>query len=194
MIHRYKHWTLAGVATLLVVLVGGCPTDFEDVLQNLELTIDNSVGVIQTDDPRDIVVLPDEFDDRGDTIIIDDSADVIADITDDLTVEVLPDITILGFENLTGYDIYVTYAVDGEDQGVLVYDGETLLLEYNCLTFIELVWEEDFDPVTGVFVDEYDLSDTNFLSPLDFDCGEALIVTIDPFGVSATAELIDLVN
>lgn len=118
---------------------------------------------------------------------------MIVDISSDLTVDVLDDITILGFQNLTGYDIYITYAVDDEPQGVLVYDGETLLLEYECLTYIDLFTEEDFDPFTGVFVAEYDISDV-FFEPQDFDCGEALIITIDPFGVDVSFEYIDLVN
>lgn len=196
MIRRHQRWTLVAVATLLVGLVGGCPIDIEDVLddlEELELTIDNSVNVIQGDDPRDIVVLPSGFVDRGDTIIIADDADVIVDVTTDLTVEVLPDITLLGFENLTGYDIYITYAVDDEVQGALVYDGETLLLEYGCLTYIDLLTEEDFEPLTGLFVGEFDLSDVSF-GPRDFYCGEALIITIDPFGVTAAVEYIDLID
>ena len=190
MTRQFQRWTLAAAAMLLVVTVGGCPVDVGDVLDELEqlqINIDNSVDVIQTDDPRYIDNYPSDF---TDTIIIDDNADVIVDVTQDLTVDVLDDITILGFENLTGYDIYITYAVDDEPQGVLVYDGETLLLEYDCLSYIDLYTEEDFDTFTGVFVDEYDISDVYF-TPDDFYCGEALIITIDPFGVSATVDYID---
>lgn len=191
MTRQFQRWTLAAVALLLAGMVGGCPVDVGDVLDELEqlqINIDNSVDVIQTEDPRDIVTYPSGF---NETIIIDDRADVIVDVTVDLTVDVLDDITILGFENLTGYDIYITYAVDDELQGVLVYDGETLLLEYDCLSYIDLFTEEDFDPSTGLFVaPQYDLSDIYF-TPDDFYCGEALIITIDPFGVSATVDYID---
>jgi hypothetical protein len=196
MCNRNQRWLLAGVAVLLTGIMAGCPIDFEDVLddlEDLELTIDQSVNIIQQDDPRDVVVYPADFDDRGDTIIIADDADVIVDVSEDLVLIELPDITLLGFENLTGFDVYITYAVDGEIQGVLVYSGETLLLEYPCLTLIELFTEEDFDPLTGTFLDEYDLSGNDFVNPFDFECGEALIITIDPFALTATAEQIDLV-
>jgi hypothetical protein len=186
--------TLAvGLAVCLAAT--GCNLDLEDVLdelEELELTIDRSVNVIQADDPR-TVILPTEFDDRGDTIIIDNGVDVIVDVSEQLVIAELPNITLVGFENVTGYDIYVTFLVDGDLQGVLVFDGETLLLEYPCLSLIELLDEEDFDPFSGVFIDEFDLRGTDFWNPFDFECGDAIIITIDPFAVSATAERIDLI-
>lgn len=197
MINRNQRWLLAGVAVLLTGIMAGCPINFEDVLdelEELELTIDRSVNIIQQEDPREVVVLPGDFYDRGDTIIIADDADVIVDISEDLVLIELPDTTLVGFENLTGFDVYITYAVDGEIQGVLVYDGETLLLEYPCLTLIELFSEEDFDPLSGVFWDEYDLSGIDFINPFDFECGDAIIITIDPYSLTASAERIDLID
>lgn len=183
------------VALLLSGLsLTGCGLDLEEILdelEELELTIDQSVDIIQQIDPRNLVP-PQDFVDRGDTVIIDNSVDVIVDVSDDLVYEELPNITLLGFENLTGFDVYITYYADNELQGVFVYDGETLLLEYDCLTWVDLDWEEDFDPVTGAFWAEYDLDGISF-GPTDFYCGEALIITIDAFGVYATVEYIDLV-
>ena len=197
MSNRNERCLLAGVAVLLLGIMAGCPIDFGDMLdelEDLELTIDRSVNIIQEDDPRDVVILPADFYDRGDTIIIADDADVIVDVSQDLVIVELPDITLVGFENLTGFDVYITYAVDDEIQGVLVYDGETLLLEYPCLTLIELFSEEDFDPLSGVFLDEYDLSGIDFVNPFDFECGDAIIITIDPFSLTASAERIDLID
>lgn len=197
MSNRNERCLLAGVAVLLLGIMAGCPIDFGDVLdelEDLELTIDRSVNIIQEDDPRDVVILPADFYDRGDTIIIADDADVIVDVSQDLVIVELPDITLVGFENLTGFDVYITYAVDDEIQGVLVYDSETLLLEYPCLTLIELFSEEDFDPLSGVFLDEYDLSGIDFVNPFDFECGDAIIITIDPFSLTASAERIDLID
>jgi hypothetical protein len=197
MSNRNERRLLAGVAVLLLGIVAGCPVDFGDVLddlEDLELTIDQSVNIIQEEDPREVVVLPADFDDRGDTIIIADDADVIVDVSEDLVIVELPDITLVGFENLTGFDVYITYAVDGELQGVLVYRNETLLLEYPCLTLIELIAEEDFDPLTGSFLDEYDLTGIDFVNPFDFECGDALIITIDPFALTASTERIDLID
>ena len=197
MSNRNERCLLAGVAVLLLGIMAGCPIDFGDMLdelEDLELTIDRSVNIIQEDDPRDVVILPADFYDRGDTIIIADDADVIVDVSQDLVIVELPDITLVGFENLTGFDVYITYAVDDEIQGVLVYDSETLLLEYPCLTLIELFSEEDFDPLSGIFLDEYDLSGIDFVNPFDFECGDAIIITIDPFSLTASAERIDLID
>jgi hypothetical protein len=185
------------VLTLLSGLVAsGCGVlgggDVLEDLEDLELRIDRSVNIIQEDDPRRVAP-PAGFVDRGDTVIIADDVDIIVDVSEDLVVEELPDITLVGLENLTGYDIYVTYAVDGDVQGALVYEGETLLLEYFCLEVIELILEEDFDPVTGLFVDEFDLGNAEFINPFDFECGEALIITFDPVEVIAVPERIDLV-
>jgi len=187
-------WSLA-IGLVACLAAAGCNFDFEEVLdelEELELTIDRSVNIIQDDDPR-TVILPDAFYDRGDTIIIGDDVDVIVDVSTQLVIEELPDITLVGLENVTGFDIYLTFYVDGDLQGVLVFNGETLLLEYPCLSLIELIGEEDFDPFSGVFVDEFDLTGTDFFNPVDFDCGDAIIITIDPFAVSATAERIDLI-
>ena len=192
---RWKHRARALALVALGGLLAGCSTDFTedllDALEELEIEIGDRVTVIQDRDPRR-ETLPVGLVEREETIIIADDADVIISITDQLVVEELPDITLLGIENDTGYDIYVRYAVDGLIQGVLVYEGETLLLEYPCLDAIELLSEEDFDPVTGVFVEEYDLTGIEFLNGIDFYCGEAVIVNIDPYGVDATIETVDL--
>lgn len=185
---------MIAIGGLLAVVCGGCPVDIEDVLDeldDLELNLNRTVNVIQQEDPRD-VVLPVGLEDRGNTIIINNNVTVVNNVQEDLVVEVLPTINLLGFENLTGSDIYLTYAVDGDVQGILVYDGETLLLEYDCFEFVEMISEEDFDPFTGLFLDEFDLVGVDFVSGFDFFCGEALIITVDPFTLTASAETIDL--
>ncbi len=186
-------------ATLIMTIIGalalaGCNLDvdeFLDELENIEILIGDSVDVIQRDDPR-TVQLPDAFIDRGDSVVINTLVDVIVDVSTELIYEELPNVTLIGFENLTGYDVYMTYLVDGEFQGVFVYDGETLLLEYPCVDIIEMLTEEDFDPIFGDFVREFDISDTYYTNPFDFECGDALIVTIDPVSLVANAERLDL--
>ena len=147
-----------------------------------------AVGVIQTR-PQD---LPPVLVERGDTIIIDNRVTIIEDPAYDIDVVELPDRTVLGFENDTGWDIYITYYADDEFQGVYVYDGEALLLEYPCLSVIELISEDDVDPYTGVLVDSFDLTGVDFFNPDDFFCGDAFILNFDPYSVSARAEVIDL--
>jgi hypothetical protein len=104
----------------------------------------------------------------------------------------LPNRTVLGFENDTGWDIYITYYVDGDWQDVYVYDGEALPLDYPCLSVIELISEDDIDPYTGAIVDSFDLTGNDYFNPDDFICGDAFILNFDPFSISARAEVVDL--
>jgi hypothetical protein len=158
--------------------------DSEDVIGRLIA----AVGPVQTR-PQ---TLPPPLVERGDTIIIDNRVTIIEDPAHDIVVVELPDRTVLGFENDTGWDIYITYYADDQFQGVYVYDGEALLLEYPCLSVIELISEDDVDPDTGVLVDSFDLTGADFFNPDDFLCGDAFILNFDPFSVNAHAEVIDL--
>ena len=110
----------------------------------------------------------------------------------DLIVVDLPDWTGLSFENYTGWDLYITYYADGVWQDAYVYDGESLLLEYPCLSVIELVSEDDIDPYTGVLVDSFDLTGEDFFNPDDFICGDTFILSFDPDSINARAEVVDL--
>lgn len=188
-----RGWISRGVALFSpVLLCGGCLSS-EDVgnlissLSDIQVQIDSNVNSVQTEDPR-AVVLPPAATSQGDTVIIDNSVTVINNVQQDIIPSNLPDETILGIENQTGFDIYVQYFVDGELQGVFVYDGETLLLDYPCVDTVELVSEDDFDPFTGFQVDAFDLS-AFFTNPEDFSCGDAFIMTIDSEGISASVSL-----
>jgi len=110
----------------------------------------------------------------------------------DLVVVDLPDWTGLSFENDTGWDLYITYYADGVLQDAYVYDGESLLLEYPCLDLIELVSEDDIDPITGLVVDSFDLTGEDFFNPDDFVCGDAFILNFDPFTIDVRTEIVDL--
>jgi hypothetical protein len=181
--------TFVVVACLSLTLVGGCPilfTDIEDIADRLT----SAVGTIQTRQQT----LPPVLVEEGDTIIIDDSVTIINDPAEDIVVVELYDVTVLGFENDTGWDIYITYYADNELQGVYVYDGEALLLEYPCLSTIELISEDDVDPVTGDLVDSFDLVGSDFFNPYDFACGDAFILNFDPYTISVRTEVIDLLE
>lgn len=173
---------------------GGC--NFTIDIGSLELAaqqIDRAINAIQTEDPRDFTP-PDDLHDRGDTIIIDTDVTVVVNVEQQITVREAPRVTLLGFENLTGADIYIRYEADGEFQGIFIFDGETLLLEYPCLDDVALLSEDDFDPDTGVFIDSFDLRDIVFLNGPDFGCGEAFIISIDASSVLGSTEAIDLVQ
>jgi hypothetical protein len=150
----------------------------------------SAVSEVQTVDPRD-AELPDVLVQQGDTVIINQQVNVIVNIEQELAVAELPDVTVLGFENQTGWDIYVRYLADGDLQGIYVLDGETLLLEYPCLDTVELLSEDDIDPLSGALVDSFDLTSV-FFNPDDFACGDALVITLDPFAVDVAVQLIDL--
>ncbi|MBL8880495.1 MAG: hypothetical protein JNG88_15390 [Phycisphaerales bacterium] len=189
-------WSIATIASL-PILLGGCPSadDIEDILDELdlddiELRIDANVDQIQIEDPR-FVELPDDL---NETVIINNNVTIINNIQEDIVIEELPDVTLLGFENLTGFDGYYQYFVDGDLQGIFVFDGETLLLEYPCLTDIELASEEYFDPFTGVLEESFEIDNAFFERPADFDCGDAFIVTFTDIDISVDALAIDLLN
>ena len=150
----------------------------------------DSVGTVQTADPRD-VQLPDALSSSGDTVVIDADVHVIVDIEQDLEVVDLPDSTVVGFDNQTGYDLYIRFLADGDFQGVYVYDGDTLLLDYPCLDEIELLSEDDIDPFTGEVFDSFDLFEV-YVNPDDFMCGDALILPFEPADVQIVVEYIDL--
>lgn len=180
----------ACIAASVFAMLGGCPK-----IEDSDFTIDLSgltaaISSIQRDDPREIV-LPGPIVDSGDTIIIDNSVTVIVNPSVDIIVDDLPDQLIVGFENLTGFDIYLKYLADGEEQGVFVFDGETLLLEYPCLDEIEMLSEDDIDPDTGVLVQSFDLFSI-YIEGFDYECGDAFLITIDEEDVIGSVEAIDL--
>src|SRR3990172_5450015 len=138
------------IAACLPLSLGpGCPDVINIEIVDSATRLTNAVGTIQTR-PQ---TLPPVLVQQGDTILIDNSVTIINNPAQDLVVVELPNRTVLGFENETGWDIYIRYYADNELQGVYVYDGEALLLDYPCLTLIELVSEDDVDPNTGLLVD-----------------------------------------
>ena len=183
----------SAIAISLAALAGlagtGCDVQVGDLLADIELQLNSSVDRIQVSDPRTIV-LPPSIVDRGDAVVIWDEVEVIVSLQDQLVIQELPDITLLGIENLTGFDMYLWYTADGVDQEVFVYEGETLLLQYPCLDAVQLWVEEDYDEF-GNFVQSFDL-EADYFNPEDFYCGEALIITLDPFAVTASIEVIVL--
>ena len=175
-------------ACLSLGLVGGCSGQVSIDTGDTFTRLTDAVGVVQTQ-PQ---TLPPVLVQEGDTILIDASVTIIDDPAQDIVVVELPNRTVLGFENDTGWDIYIQYFADGDRQAVYVYDGEALLLEYPCLSVIELSSEDDVDPDTGVVVDWFDLSGTDFFNPDDFACGDAFILNFDPSSVGARTEVVDL--
>ena len=177
------------VACLSLSLGAGCSGPITIDVGDIAARLTDAVGVIQTQ-PQ---TLPPVLVQEGDTILIDAGVTIIDNPAQDIVVVELPNRTVLGFENDTGWDIYIQYFADGELQAVYVYDGEALLLEYPCLSVIELISEDDVDPATGLLVDSFDLTGADFSNPGDFVCGDAFILNFDPTAVNARTEVVDLV-
>jgi hypothetical protein len=180
--------TFVFAACLPLSLGAGCPDQITIDGVDITARLTGAVGVIQTR----AQTLPPVLVQQGDTILIDNSVTIINNPARDLVVVELPDRTVLGLENDTGWDIYIRYFADGELQGVYVYDGEALLLDYPCLTVIELASEDDVDPSTGLLVDSFDLAGADFFNPDDFACGDAFILNFDPFSINVRSEVVAL--
>lgn len=153
--------------------------------------INGAVGTVQTQDPR-LVALPPALTAQGDAVVIDPSARFLGNVQQQVIIADLPADVIIGFENVTSFDAYYTFLVDGIFQGVFVFQGETLLFQYFCPQDIQLLTEDYFDPFTGIQVDAFDLDNAFFENPFDFQCGDAFIVTFDDFSVSVTVQAIQL--
>jgi len=184
---------MRGYARFVVVglwasLFAGCGSGINIDGNYIAALLADAIDLIQSR-PQE---LPPVLVQQGDTLVIDADVTIIVNPAEDIDVVELPNLTILGFENDTDWDMYIKYYADGVLQGIYVYQGEALLLEYPCLDLVELISEDDIDPVTGELVDSYDLLGYDYLNPDDFFCGDALILNFDPFSVSAYAEVIDL--
>ena len=108
---RTRVFSLVSIA-MLVTTMGGCPdVELDDFLEDLEININQVVSQVQTVDPTtdDLILVGDAADT---VVIIEDDADVIVDISNDLIVDELFDINLIGFENLTGFDIYLIFQND----------------------------------------------------------------------------------
>jgi hypothetical protein len=201
-------WAIFCFALLVVTVpynIGGCTIEFQLPEGVTDATGDSSgngaafddiarlegaVGTVQTENPYD-AELPASLVAEGDTVVIDAGVDVIVDVEEDLTVVDLPDSTVIGFDNQTGLDLFLRYLADGELQGVYVYDGETLLLDYPCLSEIVLLSEDDIDPPTGIVVDSFELGEV-YVNPDDFLCGDAVIFPFEADSLEIVVEYIDL--
>ena len=181
-----RAYAMIVVVCLSASLLAGCGGGING--NDIAALLANAVGLIQTR-PQE---LPPVLVQEGDTILIDASATIIVNPAEDIVLAELPNLTVLGFENDTDWDMYIKYHADGELQGIYVYQGEALLLQYPCLNEVALVSEDDIDPVTGALVDSFDLTGSIFVNPDDFFCGDALILNFDPFSVTARAEVVNL--
>lgn len=195
MILTMRKWLAPLCVSGLIGMGFGCVDgdDLEDILDELddiEFEFNQNVDVIQDDD-FDTIVLPSALDEE---IIIEEEVTVITEIREDIIIEELPDEVIVGLENLTGLDGYYRYLADGVLQGVFVFEGETLLLDYPCLSDLEVLSEEYFDPFTGELVESFDLEGAFFENPFDFECGDAFIITFTPDSIETETTLLDLLD
>ncbi|MBI5764740.1 MAG: hypothetical protein HZA51_14585 [Planctomycetes bacterium] len=181
-----RRFATAMVLSMSALLTAGCGIAITG--DDIAALLADAIGLIQTR-PQE---LPPVLIDQGDSIIIDASVTIIVNPAVDIVPADLPNVTVLGFENDTDWDIYIKYFADGELQGIYVYQGEVLLLEYPCLDVIELISEDDIDPFTGELVDSFDLIGDDFFNPEDFFCGDAVIFNFNPVSALPDVEIVDL--
>ncbi len=168
------------------VNAGGVPGSSGQIAAALAAALE----VIQVEDPQ-FIALPEAAVQRGDVVEISPQVIQIASV-DELTVNPLPGVTVLGFKNRSGFDIFFRYVADGEPQAVFVFDQETLVLQYPCLHTIEFLTQDEFEPVTGVFVDSFPVSLVVLSNPTAFRCGEAIVLRIETAGVVSSTQVIAL--
>lgn len=198
-VNRMMGIVLAAAAFIATTGCGSVDlSGLDDVLANINVEITSATGSDNFQDRVDVNV-PDvvevDLESQGDTIIVNNDVDVIVNIEQDIVVAELPDSLLLGLENQTGTDIYIRYFVDGERQGVFIFDGEILLLDYPCIDELIIDSEEDFDTLTGENIDSFTYGDEAFFTrPENFDCGDFFLVTFDPGGLTASPESIDLLD
>jgi hypothetical protein len=149
-----------------------------------------AIEVFQVEDTR-FIALPEAAVQRGDVILVDPDVVQITTV-EELVVNPLPDVTVLGLKNRSGFDAFFRYVVDGEPQAVFVFDQETLVLQYPCLQTIEFLSQEEFEPVTGAFAGSFPASLVELSNPTGFSCGDALILQINADGLIGPRQLISL--
>ena len=97
-------------------------------------------------------------------------------------------VVLLVLENLTGHDLSIGFEIDGAPDGALVFNGESLVIEFDCFETVALVFEDRFDPQTGLFIEGFDLLDAQVSRPTDFSCGEAVIFTLEESEILISTE------
>jgi hypothetical protein len=150
-----------------------CP---EQIALNLEINKGDEVSI---DAPEDFGL--DEF-------LLTADASIVSDVAE-IPVDIVPDITVLTFENFTDFDVAISYFIEGIPQSVLVPFGQAVSIEYDpCLADAQLDYEDDFDPITGLYVGSFDLIDVALVEGADYLCGDEIFFTFYPDTVSASAQ------
>ncbi len=107
---------------------------------------------------------------------------------DELVADNPEAVVLLVLENLTGHDLSIGFEIDGDPDGALVFNGESLVIEFDCFKTVALVFEDRFDPQTGLFIEGFDLLDAQASRPTDFSCGEAVIFTLEESEILISTE------
>ncbi len=189
--HKLRTWGAVGLG-LVAINIGGCPGTVAVVRQGIR-QLENTIVAVQTVNPLDIV-LPDTLVTLDDSVVLAPNVVVVADIQTQLVGVDLSGDTVLGFVNDSGSDLFIEFLADGVVQDVFVLDGDTLLLDFPCLTQIDLLSDIELDPVTGDVLATLDLTGDTLFNPGDFLCGDAVLLTFSPDAVSIGLDVIDLLQ
>ncbi len=186
-----KSW-LALLPALPMIAMGCAPSSPGDndqdndqqVISQAVNLLNSNINSLQTLDPRALSGLPPGV-----------AADFYGDFLDDPAAQFteleLENSVILGFENMTPNDVYVTYRVDGVTQSVYVIQDQTVVIGYGCLSIVELVSQTQYDIGTGAAAGTFDFVLGPLVKPADFTCGQILILSIGDLGIASLANVID---
>lgn len=168
---------LGGAAAGGLLSIAGCPTaDLEQLINTASDAVNRTIDNLQEQDILNVAG-PAGAQVAGLNVQLGEDVTVITDPAEGLEDIAGANATLLAFQNDTGNDMYLRYVVNGREETVLVFAGETSLLRYPCIRRVLLLAEWDFDPETGEFVrgfefrggrlDNPDGADVDFG---DFDC------------------------
>jgi hypothetical protein len=156
--------------------LAGCPIRFPE---ELNVEVNKGDEIFFEEAPADFG--------QADFLLTPDATD-IPDVAV-IPVEIVPDISVITFENFTDFDIAIGYFIEGIPQSVLLPIGQAVSIEYDpCLADLQLDYEDDFDPVSGLYAGSFDLSDVALLEGSDYFCGDEIFFTFEPDAVFVAAQ------
>ena len=175
-----------------LALLTGCNVDstqLEQLIQQAGDQVNRTIDNLQNNGPGTFVIPSGATQDNWN---LAPDAQFINNFDQQVTPSEVSDTSFLAFDNQTGFDIYLQYTVDGTGEAIFVADGETALLQYPCIGEVVLDTEDDFDPVTGDAGQTWNFNNVSYSNPYDFGCGDLLLLTINPDGVSQDTTTLNL--
>ncbi len=169
------------------------PEEIAALLARAEDAVNSVIDNIQEQNP---FVVPGDVD-LPDGVVVDPDPEVLVidDFNEDVNYDALYNSTFLAFTNLTGFDIVVDYVVTVGttviQDSVFVYDGESVILGYDCADIVAVIAEYDFE-FDGTFVQDFQFTSLISIRYVNFDCGQLIEYEFTPDEVTVLPQYVDL--